>query len=165
MSSNISTTPVTGALTAPAKMPATPIAIKFGAYAIGMPKTWVATRANSVPTSVPMTTIGKRVPPGVPAAKHVVVKMYLPSKSAITMSSVSVAGSLIFSIMASPPQRRSGQVKAIIPASMNGIISLEKGANLVIFLYSPWAKNIPLLWSAPNKPQVKPTKRTNAKST
>ena len=130
----MSTTPVTGALIAPANIPATPIAIKFGAYAMGIPKIWVATRANSVPTSVPITTIGKSVPPGVPAAKQVVVKKYLPSKSPITMSSVRVAGSLIFSITASPPQRRSGQVKAIIPASINGIMSLEKGTNLVIFL-------------------------------
>ena len=145
VSSNTSTTAVTGARITLAKTPATPIATKFGTYAMGMPKRCDTQSPINVPKRVPMTTKGKSVPPGVPALKQTVVKAYFPTKSARTLNSVRVAGSLIFSIRASPPQSKSGALNATKPAIMNGIMRRAYGTHTLILPYAFCKENIPLL--------------------
>ena len=145
VSSNASTTPVTGALTTPAKSPAMPSTMKLVMSFPSMPSACVAVVPNKAPARAPMITSGNSVPPGVPAPKQTPVKRNLPKSSRPIAASESPWGLCSSSRIASPPHMRSGKNKAATPASSNGMMYLSSLDGYLTLARASCIANMPRL--------------------
>ena len=108
-----------GVRTAPAKREAMPRRMHHEAYSRGNPRKDTANLAKMAPAMAPKAIMGRNMPPGLPAPKQNMVKMYLAAKSSTRKEMLKFSTKSPSTIF-SPPLRTAGNRKAKIPAEKRG---------------------------------------------
>ena len=99
---------------------------------------------NRPPIKQPITSNGKKIPPGAPEPKQIMANANFPTKSATIINAVNFP-SISKSTNVSPLPNNWGARKPRIPAKINGINNLWKVFNWSFLLYKLWTYNNALL--------------------